>query len=390
MVARAATVHARESGCHKGVPYGCLHRRRWAVALALCGGVLLAGCATAPTLATFGLTDPPCYDRARQPNTPVVDSHVHFRPFGGPALPFQQVIRYLERSGVRFATVYGIGQMLPLTSECTYYLDCPGTPVAPTLKNDFINALELARAKPESVHLTLSMTFPDLERPAAVLAGMRVLDEEFPGFFRFMGEVNLVKQALFENGHRPVPIAAIGNWAPFMAVLRERNIPLAVHADLGNDENPTAYLRWIEEMLRLYPHNVIVWMHLGLSRELVAMDGRDHVAILRSILDRHPNAMLDISWRVIEDKIFSVGGRRPVYVRFLNAYSERILPGTDFVASARQELGDYRSTLDATSRILRELDDTAFRNIALGRNYFRMLKLDYDAPRVCSGSDKER
>ena len=390
MVARAATVHALESGRHKGVPYGCLHRRRWAVALALCGGVLLAGCATAPTLATFDLTDPPCYHRARQPNTPVVDSHVHFRPFGGPALPFEKVVGYLERSGVRFATVYGIGQMLPLTSECTYYLDCPGTPVAPTLKNDFVNALELARAKPESVHLTLSMTFPDLERPAAVLAGMRVLDEEFPGFFRFMGEVNLVKQALFENGHRPVPIAAIGNWAPFMAVLRERNIPLAVHADLGNDENPTAYLRWIEEMLRLYPHNVIVWMHLGLSRELVAMDARDHVAILRSILDRHPNAMLDISWRVLEDEIFSVGGRRPVYVRFLNAYSERILPGTDFVASARQELGDYRSALDATSRILRELDDTAFRNIALGRNYFRMLKLDYDAPRVCPDSDKER
>ena len=389
MVARAGTLHALESGRHKGVRYGSSYRRRWAVALALCGGVLLAGCATAPTLATFGLTDPPCYDRARQPNTPVVDSHVHFRPFGGPALAFEKVVGYLERSGVRFATVYGIGQMLPLTSECTYYLDCPGTPVAPTLKNDFVNALELARVRPKAVHLTLSMTFPDLERPTDVLAGMRVLDEEFPGFFRFMGEVNLVKQALFENGHRPVPLEAIRTWAPFMAVLRERNIPLAVHADLGNDADPTAYLHWIEEMLRLYPDNVIVWMHLGLSRELVAMDARDHVAILKAILDRYPNAMLDISWRVLEDEVLSDPSRRPLYVGFLNAYSDRILPGTDFVAFARQGLGDYRSALDATSRILREVDDTAFRNIALGRNYFRLLKLDYDAPRVCSGSDQE-
>ncbi len=387
MVARAGTLHALESGRHKGVPYGSSYRRRWAVPVALCGIVFLAGCATAPTLATFRMTDPPCYDRARQPNTAVVDSHVHFRPFGGPARPFEEVVAYLERSGVLFANVYGIGQTLPIASGCTYYLECPGTPVAPTMKNDFVNAVAHGLASPRAVHLTLSMTFPDLEHPETVLSRMWLLEEEFPGLFGWMGEVNLVKQALFENGHRPVPPAKIRDWAPFMMELRERGIPLAVHADLGNDAEPTAYLDWIEAVLRRYPDNIIVWMHLGLSRELVTLDAGNHVAILSSVLERFPNAMLDISWRVLEDFVFSDPARRADYVAFLNAHSERILPGTDFVASASLGLEDYRSDLDATSRILRYLDDTAFRNIALGRNYFRLLNLDYEAPAVCAAAE---
>lgn len=374
-------------------------RRRRAVPLTL-ATLLLAGCATAPTptLETFAMPDPPCYDRARQPYTAVVDSHVHFRPFGGSALPFEEVVGYLERAGVRFANVYGIGQMLPSGSECTYYLDCPGTPVAPTLKNDFVNAMDaaargsargspLAWKGPGSVHLTLSMTFPDLEHPEDVLSGMRLLDREFPGFFRWMGEVNVVKQALFENGHRPVPLARIRDWAPFMAALRDRRMPLAIHADLGHDGDPTAYLDWIEAVLRTYPDNTVVWMHLGLSRELLTLDAGNHVAILASVLERYPKAMLDISWRILEDHLFADPEQRVVYVDFLNAHSERILPGTDFVASANRDFEDYRSDLRATSRVLRYLDDTAFRNIALGRNYFRLLDLDYEAPPVCGARD---
>ena len=363
--------------------------RRSTTAVVLCA-LLLAGCAGAPTLATYRMADPPCYDRALQPNTFVVDSHVHFRPFGGRALPFEEVVGYLERSGVLFANVYGIGQTLPAGSECVYFPDCPGTPVAPSMRSDFLNAvaaLEHGPAPPRDVHLTLSMSFPNLERPDTVLEGIRLLDREFPGQFRWMGEVNLVKQALFENGHRAVPLGKIREWAPFMAVLRERGIPLAVHADLGNDAEPTAYLDWIEAVLRHYPDNVVVWMHLGLSRELVALDAGNHVAILSSVLERFPKAMLDISWRVLQDLVFSDPERRDVYVAFLNAHSERILPGTDFVASANRDFEDYRSDLEATSRILRYLDDEAFRNIALGRNYFRLLNLDYEAPPVCGGPD---
>ncbi len=344
-----------------------------------------ASCAAGLTLDSFRTVDAPCYDRSAEPETPAVDTHVHFRPFGGPAVPFEELVRYLEETGVLFANVYGIGQMLPVASPCTYYLDCPGTPVRPTLKNDFVNAASVVTKTPAGVHLTLSMAFPDLSRPESILAGIDLLDQEYPGAFRWMGEVNLVKQALFDHGRGPVPAATIGEWSVFMAVLRERGIPLAIHSDLGNDDDPTRYLPLMEEVLRLYPDNAIVWVHMGLSRELTGMDATRHVELMTSILDRYPNLMLDISWRVIDDAYFSTAEGRAAYVPFLNAYSDRVLPGTDFLASADKDLDIYRTELEVTSRILQSLDDDAFRNIALGENYFRLLGLEYRAPRVCSG-----
>ncbi len=374
-----------------------MHRKTLLAALLAASLTGLAGCAAQPpmlsgskpaaamlTLDAFQGEGAACYDRASQPYTAVVDSHLHFRPFGGPALPFDEVVQYLENTGVRFANVYGIGQMLPVNSDCTYYLDCVGTLVSPTMKNDFMNAMNFLASGSDEVHLTMSMTFPDLEEPDSVLVGMRLLDDEFPGVFSWMGEVNLVKQALFGNFHAVVPLATIPRWAPFMAVLRFRGIPLAIHSDLGNDADPTQYLPWIEEVLRLYPHNKIVWMHLGLSRELVAIDPDTHIGILESVLDRYPNLMVDISWRVIDDNVFSDPELRDRYIPFLNAYSDRILPGTDFVASANKNFDIYRTELDVTSRILAHLDDAAFRNIALGENYFRLMGLDYVAPEICA------
>ena len=362
------------------------------VAPLLAAGAAGCGAAVAPpsadqtprmTLDEFRGAGAACYDRAAQPYTAVVDTHLHFRPFGGPAVPFEEVVDYLEATGVLFANVYGIGQMLPASSSCTYYLDCPGTPVTPTLRNDFVNAANYLTKTPAGMHLTLSMTFPDLARPESVVSGIEILDAEYPGLFRWMGEVNLVKQAQFANDHEPVPAAAIAEWAPFMAILQERGIPLAIHSDMGNDDDPTRYVPLMEEVLRLYPENAIVWVHMGLSRELTTMDAAEHVALLRSLLERHPNLLLDISWRVLDDAYFSQPEARAEYLPLLNNYSERILPGTDFLASSDKDLEIYRNELDITSRVLAHLDDDAFRNIALGENYFRLLGLDYTAPPIC-------
>ena len=342
-----------------------------------------AGPPPALTLDAFRGDGAACYDRSTQPQTTVVDSHLHFRPFGGPAVPFEEIVQYLEATGVLFANVYGIGQMLPASSPCTYYLDCPGTPLAPTLRNDFVNAANAVVKTPEGLHLTLAMTFPDLADPDSILEGMELLDAEYPGLFRWMGEVNLVKQAVFDNGRGPVPAEAIAGWAGFMAVLRERGIPIAIHSDLGNEEEPTLYLPLMEQVLDAYPDNPIVWVHMGLSRELTTMDPARHAALMTSMLERHPNLMLDITWRVLDDAYFSTPEGRAVYVPFLNAHSERILPGTDFLASRDKDFDVYREELEVNSRILGHLDDEAFRNIALGESYFRLLGLDYEAPPVC-------
>ena len=353
-----------------------------ALAAAFCM-VVQAGEAPRPTLEMFQAGGT-CYDRAAMPSTAVVDSHLHFRPFGGPAVPFREMVSHLERAGVLFANVYGIGQSLPAHSDCTYYLDCPGTPVLPTLKNDFVNAANFVAERPKNVVLTLSMTFPDLADPQSVMDGMDLLDREFPGLFRWMGEVNLVKQALFNNGHQPVPLPTIRQWAPFMARLRERDMPIAIHSDLGHNADLTEFLPWISEVLHLYPENKIVWMHLGLSRELVIVDAPRHIAEMQDLLQRHPNLMIDLSWRVLEDEVLSQPDKRPLYIDFINAHPSRFLPGTDFVAAGSKTFADYQEDLKVTGRIHELLSDEAFRRIALGENYFRLLDLDYSAPPICA------
>ena len=47
----------------------------------------------------------------------------------------------------------------------------------------------------------------------------------------------------------------------------------------------------------------------------------------------------------------------------------------------------YAHELEVISRALRFLDAGAFRNIALGQNYFDMVTLPYEAPKLCQTSD---
>ena len=220
-----------------------------------------------------------CYDRLTMPYTAVVDSHLHFRPFAvAEAPPFEQMVQYLEDAGVLFANIYGIGQVLPATSRCQNLIGnkCSRTPLRPSFRNDILNAENLMKWRISNyiignrkVYFTLSMTFPDLSDPSSVLSGVHFLEREYPqSFFRWMGEVNLVKQHFFNRGIRAVPKFKIPEWEPFMAILRQRNMPLALHSDLGNDDDPTKYISWMEEVLQHYPDNKIVWMHAGISTEL--------------------------------------------------------------------------------------------------------------------------
>jgi hypothetical protein len=180
-----------------------------------------------------------CFDRSTQPYTSQVDGHLHFRPFGGKAIPFDEVVSYLRKSGVHYANVFGIGQKLPADSGCTYYLDCPGTPVLPSIKNDVVNGENYLESRPTDPHLTLSMTSFDVAHPETIPADLAMYDEEFPGQFRWGGELNVVKAALFHNHHEPATPQDIDQWANFMTVLKKRNIPLTLHSELGTDQQPT-------------------------------------------------------------------------------------------------------------------------------------------------------
>ena len=196
-----------------------------------------------------------CYDRTKEPYTAVVDTHFHPKPFGGQAMPPEVLFGYLDKAGVRFVNYFGIGQSLDMTSSCTYYLDCPGTSALPSIKNDFVNGVEVKAYPHENLHIVLSMTFIDLQNPEAVVDTIRLYDKEFPGMFKWAGELNVVKQALMKNQHEGATTEDIDNWAPFMKVLQERGIPVTLHSDLGNDANPTQFVPVMTHVLQTYPRH---------------------------------------------------------------------------------------------------------------------------------------
>ena len=322
----------------------------------------------------------PCFDRKTERYTAVVDAHFHPRPFGGPAMSTATVFGHLDAAGVRFVNYFGIGQSLDMKSDCTYYLDCPGTAAVPSVKNDFVNAQEVKVTPHPNLHVVLSITSLDLAHPEGAVETIELYDKEFPGMFKWAGELNVMKQALLGNLAEPATLESIDGWAPFMKIFRERGIPVTLHCDLGNDAEPTKFVPLMRKVLRTYPDNKIVWAHMGLSKELTHMDPKQHIQLMKTALDASPNLMLDISWDVLYNAYHQYGVD---FVAFFNEYADRILPGSDFVAAANKAPDQYEKEQEVTSRVDKFLSDDAFRKIALGENYFRLLDLPYRAPEIC-------
>jgi hypothetical protein len=331
-----------------------------------------------------------CFNRTKRNSrqNAVVDAHLHMRPFGGPPIEFKKMINILNKNGILFANIEGIGQKLPINNPCTYYKGCPGVNVTPSITNDIMNAqlvLDNNLHKPDisGVRVNLSMTFPDLTKPHEIVNGIYFLDKEYPGLFNWMGEVNVSKQAIFKNGHKPVDVNDILKWAPFMKILKKRKIPLSLHLDLGNNNDNFKYLPLIKEILKLYPHNIIVWLHLGLSKELTNISPKEHTSILNDLMNSYKNLYFDISWRVLYDQQFKYPDKRKFYVDLMNKHPTRFLTGTDFVASINKNEKTYKKELRVTSNMLKYLNNYAYQRITLGQNYLDLIRSKYKAPRLC-------
>jgi len=329
-----------------------------------------------------------CYNRTKN-NNAIVDTHLHLQPFGGKSIPFIEMLNILHNSGILFIEGEGIGQKIFTNKKCDHYLNCPKSIIKPSIENDILNAENLKTAISKNykyikdIKINLSMTFPDLSKPETIVKKMKFLEKKYPNFFGWMGEVNLVKQSLFNNKFYHVPINIIKKWKPFMSRLIKKNMPLSLHCDLGNDNDNFKYLPLILEILNLYPKNKIVWMHLGLSRELKLIDSKTHVELLDNLLKKYHNLYFDISWSILYDQKFFDKKERDYYINLLNKWPKRFLPGTDFIGSINKTSIDYKNSLKKTSNILKYVNNNAFRCIALGQNYFDLLGLDYKAPKIC-------
>ena len=233
-----------------------------------------------------------CFNRETSPHTLQVDSHLHVHPFGSPAIPFPELITILKKSGVKYASAYGLGQPFSVKTTCKYYLDCPGVPTRPSWINDFKNQKSIQKHKQDEVKMYLSMSFPDLANPEGILDKLIYVENEYPKQFTWVGEVNLIKHALLKNAHEPATKSDINHWQPFMKYLREKNLPITIHADIGINDDPFKYLHLMRHALELYPNNKIIWAHMGLSKEQNRLSTRSHISLINSLLRNHKNCEL--------------------------------------------------------------------------------------------------
>jgi len=302
----------------------------------------------------------------------VIDSHNHFRPFEGPPVPFGTYLEWMVDHGLLFSTMFGIGQKImktnPRDPDCCYYLHCPtlNYTVVPSTKNDYANAEDFTKtykknsSMEEMIHLTLSVTFPNLQQPKDNNNNFNRLENSYPNTFGWAGEINVFKHALAGNGffeHDRVTEKKVnsGVYDTLFDTLSARKWPTTLHCDLGCDnydnvpvdEDPRNELndchvpnselmeasrqaQWWKEMLGPYYHSFftkknaprksfskvqhlrvwdtllgkypklkVVWAHLGLSKELKDLHPYIHAHVLRTLFNRHPNLHADVSWDVL-------------------------------------------------------------------------------------------
>ena len=73
--------------------------------------------------------------------------------------------------------------------------------MVPNPANDRANAEDYVKYKTNAnqssqMHLLLSATFPNLQVPGKIMSHLNTLRNDFPGAFKWAGEINVIKHAL--------------------------------------------------------------------------------------------------------------------------------------------------------------------------------------------------
>ena len=133
--------------------------------------------------------------------------------------------------------------------DCCYYLHCPTFEhlVVPDPFNDRKNAEDYEKYmqninQTSKIHLTLSATFPNLQKPEQITTILSGLEKDFPNAFKWAGEINVIKHALVGNGFFKDDTSPRitkqfldnGNLDPFFQKMENVGWPVTIHCDCGN------------------------------------------------------------------------------------------------------------------------------------------------------------
>ena len=175
---------------------------------------------------------------------------------------------------------------------------------------------------------------------------------------------------------------------PVMDLLRENNMPLTLHCDLGNNRSKTKYLGLLTEFIRVFKDNKIIWCHVGgICKELTNLYYTKHIEIIEQLLNKYQNLYIDISWDAVLHIIYrrhkssERSIRLTAYATLFNKYPQRFLMGSDFVGSESKKYSDYKRDIHMPL-LIPKLSDEAYRLIFLGLNYIQLYQLNYQVPQL--------
>ena len=152
-------------------------------------------------------------------------------------------------------------------SDCCYYLHCPTFDylVVPDPSNDRKNAKDYVKYKQNTnqtskIHLTLSATFPNLQKPENITTILEGLENNFPNAFNWAGEVNLIKHALVGNGFFKEDSSPRitkqflddGNLDAFFRKMEKNEWPITLHCDFGMHEYNIEQYIWAYTVNKMY------------------------------------------------------------------------------------------------------------------------------------------
>lgn len=355
----------------------------------------------------------------------VIDAHNHFRPFFGPAVPWDTYMDWLKSHGILFSTMLGIGQQIIKKNagapDCCYYLHCAtyDFPVTPDPTNDIENAKDFNKYykdKPlsDEIHLTPSITFPNLQQPAQNGRLLKQLESDYQGVFQWSGEINVFKHALaangfFANGNRvSQKVIADGSLDSFFKRMETTGWPTTLHCDLGCDNYDSVpwdqgcfvpdeelvlakqqhqwwkdflgphyrgffdstnepkvnfkkiqHLKVWDSLLTRYPNMTVVWAHLGLSKELKHLHPSVHVHVITKLMGKHRNLYADVSWDVLAKQLFmNHDGQRNASYLHHTVHEDFDKGVLDAFSVNTSELDDLHTSLEDTYDIHREMVKT--------------------------------
>ncbi|MCX6562050.1 MAG: amidohydrolase family protein [Candidatus Aminicenantes bacterium] len=293
------------------------------------------------------------------PIVPVIDAHLHFVDFIQDTDGIKKLIAAMDAGRVAKAVLFG----LPLKKKWDafekhaphYYLD------------DNSRCYYFHQTDEIVAEAYLDLPVPARRRLAPLVCGFNPTDKYAArdiermlnkySFWRGIGEILCRHDDLTNLTNEET--ARVNHPALFdvYALCAARRLPVLIHQNSTSVSIHDEYehLDELEEMLQKFPETVFVWAHCGISRRVFHKNYHEMVSAL---LDRYPNAHVDISWVVYDDVICDMLQPKKHWLDTINRYPTRFSLGSDLCGHFEhlgRSLARYNGLLRSLSPRVRRL-----------------------------------